>query len=44
MGVIEIPEKTANFTWGDDDMRSLYVTASSSVYRVRVATPGVALF
>lgn len=44
LGVIEIPEKTANFTWGDDDMRSLYVTASSSVYRVRVATPGVALF
>ncbi len=40
LGVIGIPEHIANFTWGDDDLRTLYVTASTSVYRRRVNTPG----
>lgn len=40
LGVINIPEKTANFTWGDEDYRSLYVTASTSLYRLRVKMPG----
>lgn len=40
LGVIRIPEYTANFCFGDDDRRSLYVTASTSVYRLRVKTPG----
>jgi gluconolactonase len=40
LGVIHMPEPTANFCFGDDDRRSLYVTASTSLYRVRVATPG----
>jgi len=44
LGVIRIPEAVANFTWGDDDMRSLFVTASSSLYRVRVKVPGIKLF
>jgi gluconolactonase len=42
LGVIRMPEYTANFCFGDDDLRSLYVTASTSVYRLRVATPGTA--
>jgi gluconolactonase len=42
LGVIRMPEHTANFCFGDDDRRSLYVTASTSVYRLRVATPGTA--
>jgi len=42
LGVIRKPEPTANFCFGDDDRRSLYVTASTSLYRLRVATPGVA--
>jgi gluconolactonase len=41
LGVIRVPEYTANFCFGDDDRRSLYVTASTSIYRLRVATPGV---
>jgi gluconolactonase len=41
LGVIQTPEYTANFAWGDADLRSLYVTASTSVYRVRLATPGL---
>lgn len=40
LGVIRMPEYTANFCFGDDDLRSLYVTASTSVYRLRVGTPG----
>jgi gluconolactonase len=40
--VIRMPERTANFCFGDEDLRSLYVTASTSVYRLRVATPGTA--
>ena len=42
LGVIRMPEPTANFCFGDDDLCSLYVTASTSLYRVRVATPGTA--
>lgn len=38
--VLEAPEYVANFAWGDDDLRSLYVTASTSLYRVRRDTPG----
>ena len=40
LGVIKVPEYTANFCFGDDDRRSLYVTASSSVYRLRVQVSG----
>lgn len=40
LGVIRTPEVSANFTWGDDDMRSLFVTASTSLYRIRVKVPG----
>jgi gluconolactonase len=35
-----MPEGTANMAWGDADLRSLYITASTSVYRIRVAVPG----
>jgi gluconolactonase len=40
LGVIKVPEYTANFCWGDDDLKSLFITASTSLYRIRVATPG----
>ena len=40
LGVIGMPEGVANFCFGDDDLCSLYVTASTSLYRLRVATPG----
>jgi gluconolactonase len=40
LGVIRVPEYTANMAFGDADLRSLYITASSSVYRIRVVVPG----
>jgi gluconolactonase len=44
LGVILMPEVAANFTWGDDDLRSIFLTASTSLYRVRTRTPGVPAF
>jgi gluconolactonase len=41
LGVIRVPEYTANMAWGDPDFRSLYITASTSVYRLRVQVPGL---
>ena len=41
LGVIAMPEYTANFCFGDSDFRSLFVTASSSIYRLRVEVPGI---
>lgn len=40
LGVIRVPSPVANFTWGDDDLKSLFVTASDTLLRVRVQTPG----
>jgi gluconolactonase len=40
LGVIGLDEGPANFTWGDDDLRTLYMTANTSLYRVRVQVPG----
>ena len=40
LGVIRVPEHTANFAWGGDDFRSLFITASTSLYRIRVTVPG----
>jgi gluconolactonase len=42
LGLIELPEAPHNLAWGDADGRSLYVTALTSVYRLRVGVPGVA--
>jgi gluconolactonase len=42
--ILEVPEYTANFAWGDDDYRSLFITASTSLYRVRRTTPGLPVF
>lgn len=39
-GFIEVPEPPANCAWGDDDWQSLYVTARTSVYRVRMKVAG----
>ncbi|OQM74372.1 SMP-30/gluconolactonase/LRE family protein [Manganibacter manganicus] len=44
LGIISTPEQAANFTFGDDDLRSLYITASTSLYRQRVRVPGLRLF
>jgi gluconolactonase len=44
LGVIRTPEYTANFCFGDADFRSLYIAASTSIYRIRVKVPGLPVF
>jgi gluconolactonase len=41
LGRIVPPEQGANFAFGDADGKSLYLTASSGLYRIRVGIPGV---
>ncbi len=40
LGTIEMPEQPANLTWGDKDYRTLYITATTSVYRLRTKAHG----
>jgi gluconolactonase len=41
LGTIRFPEPPSNFAWGDEDGRTLYVTARTSLYRVRLGVPGI---
>jgi gluconolactonase len=43
LGIIETPELPANMGWGDRDLRSLYLTCRTSVFRVRTRTPGTSI-
>jgi len=38
IGTIQLPESAANLNWGDADYRTLYITARTSVYRLRIKT------
>lgn len=40
LGTIVLPEQPANLAWGDDDFGTLYITAKSSVYKIRTNTGG----
>jgi gluconolactonase len=40
VGTIVVPEQPANLTWGDKDRGTLYLTATTSVYKVRTKVRG----
>ncbi len=40
LGTIVMPEQPANLNWGDRDYGTLYITATTSVYRLRTKTHG----
>lgn len=40
LGKFFVPEKIANCTFGDADFQSLYIVASTSLYRLRLAVKG----
>jgi len=40
LGFIRTPETATNCTFGDKDLKTLYITAGSSVYKVRVNATG----
>ena len=44
LGRILTPMQITNFTWGDEDMRGIYMTGATTLYRVRSAIPGLPLF
>jgi gluconolactonase len=41
LGTIVGPEHPHNLAWGDDDGRTLYLTAQTGLYRMRLKIPGV---
>jgi len=40
IGTILVPEQPANLAWGDTDWSTLYLTATTSVYRIRTKARG----
>lgn len=41
LGTIKVPERVSNVAWGDAEGRTLYITASASVYRIKLNASGV---
>ena len=41
LGKIIVPEVVENLGWGDKDYKTLYITASTSLYRIRLNVAGV---
>jgi gluconolactonase len=40
LGLLRLPEDPHNLAWGDADRRTLYITALTGVYRIRLEIPG----
>ena len=40
LGTIVMPEQPANLAWGDPQYKTLYITATTSVYRLKTGTRG----
>ncbi len=41
LGHIALPELVANVEFGDADLKTLYIPARSSVYKMRIKIPGI---
>ncbi len=41
LGIIETPEAPTNLAWGDRDYKTLYITANTSLYRIRLQIEGL---
>jgi gluconolactonase len=41
LGRLKVPEHCANMAWGDADWKTMYITARTSVYRMRLSIPGI---
>jgi gluconolactonase len=41
LGTIRVDERPANFAWGDADGRTLYMTAHTGLYRIRLGISGI---
>ncbi len=41
IGTIRAPEQSTNIGFGDADKKTLYIAARTSIYKIRVLTPGI---
>jgi gluconolactonase len=41
LGTIRAPEQSTNIGFGDADRKTLYIAARTSIYKIRVSTPGI---
>ena len=41
LGVIRTRQEPSNLAWGEDDRKTLFMTAPNEVYRIRLGVPGV---
>jgi gluconolactonase len=41
LGLLRLPEDPHNLAWGEADRRTLYITALTGIYRIRLRVPGV---
>jgi gluconolactonase len=41
LGTIKVPEVVSNVAWGDEDGKTLYLTASTSLFRIKLKIPGI---
>jgi gluconolactonase len=41
LGTIRAPEQSTNVGFGDTDKKTLYTAARTSIYKIRVNTPGI---
>jgi gluconolactonase len=41
LGRLKVPEHCANMAWGDADWKTMYMTARTSVYRMRLSIQGI---
>ena len=41
LATIKVPEVVSNVAWGDADAKSLYITGSTSLYRIKLSVAGV---
>ena len=43
LGRVMMPEQPANFGWSDRDWKTLYITARTSIYRLRLLVAGITI-
>ncbi|MBV8071476.1 MAG: SMP-30/gluconolactonase/LRE family protein [Acidobacteriaceae bacterium] len=40
LGTVDLPDATGNLAWGDEDWKTLYITSSGNIYRLRTNAVG----
>lgn len=44
LGRLSLPESPHNMAWGDEERKTLYIAAQTSVYRVKLGVAGAGAF